>query len=92
MLFSGAVVIAPKEAEAKLWISGKSDINRKDLADKTGTKKDTKFLRCLSNCVSDCQKPTGGQPKDRDECLLECQEGCCTTYEQCTCTLNPGLV
>ena len=80
---------------AKLWISGKSDPNdkpKKDANDRSGTKKDIKFLRCLSNCVSDCTTPTGGRGKDRDECAIECQDDCCQTYEQCTCVLNPNLV
>uniref|UniRef100_A0A7S2H145 SREBP regulating gene protein n=1 Tax=Octactis speculum TaxID=3111310 RepID=A0A7S2H145_9STRA len=77
---------------SKLWISGKSE-KPKDSKDKTGTKKDTKFLRCLSNCVSDCQQlGATGKMTDRDTCYAQCQDDCCETYEQCTCTLNPNLV
>ena len=91
---TGLVAPARPSWAAKTWISGKSDPNdkpKKDAGDRTGTKKDIKFLRCLSNCVSDCTTPTGGRGKDRDECSTECQDDCCQTYEQCTCVLNPNL-
>ena len=92
----GATGLRPCESRAeKLWISGKANPNdkpKKDTNDKSGTKKDIRFLRCLSNCVSDCTTPTGGTGKDRDECAIECQDDCCQTYEQCTCVLNPNLV
>ena len=61
----------------------------KEKGDTKGTKKDISFLRCPSNCVSDCTKiGTSGIPKDRDECLIECQDECCSTYEQCTYTIR----
>ncbi|CAM9513519.1 unnamed protein product [Choristocarpus tenellus] len=69
------------------WISGKS-AQVKGSDDKTGTKKETKYLRCLSNCLADCQKPTYGPEKDREECLQQCQDECCSTYEQCTYTVT----
>ena len=74
----------PREASAKDWISGKPEVPRSDPSDKKGSRKDPTFLRCLGNCVSDCQQLGSGKvaPKDRAECLAECQDGCCTTYEQ----------
>jgi len=73
------------EASAKDWISGKPEVPRSDPSDKKGSRKDPTFLRCLGNCVSDCQQLGSGKaaPKDRAQCLAECQDGCCTTYEQC---------
>ena len=88
---AGAVA-AGEDGEGKRWISGKSDVPVPK-GETKGTKKDIGFLRCLSNCVSDCQKiGASGVPKGRDDCLIECQNECCMTYEQCTCTLNPNLV
>ncbi|CAM9806619.1 unnamed protein product [Discosporangium mesarthrocarpum] len=75
-------VVAAEEPR-KEWISGRS-AQPKGSDDKTGTRKETKYLRCLSNCLADCQKPTSGQERDREECLQTCQDECCTTYEQCT--------
>ena len=82
---SGALVLLEfsGEAVAKVWLSGKPDVPRADPSDKKGSRKDPSFLRCLGNCVSDCQQ-LGGKavPKDRAQCMAECQDGCCTTYEQ----------
>ncbi|CAM9926509.1 unnamed protein product [Scytosiphon promiscuus] len=77
-----AVTDAKKE-----WISGKG-AQPKGSDDKTGTRKESKYLRCLSNCLADCQKPTYGPEKDREECLQTCQDECCTSYEQCTYTVT----
>eukprot|EP00903_Cladosiphon_okamuranus_P008372 g8050.t1 len=74
---------AAGEAGQKEWISGKG-AQPKGSDDKTGTRKESKYLRCLSNCLADCQKPTYGPEKDREECLQTCQDECCTSYEQCT--------
>ncbi|CAM9518516.1 unnamed protein product, partial [Chrysoparadoxa australica] len=71
------------EVEPKLWISGKS-AQPKGSNDKSGTKKDSSYLKCVSGCLADCQSPTAGQEKDRGECLQLCQDQCCKTYEQCT--------
>ncbi|CAN0159085.1 unnamed protein product [Pylaiella littoralis] len=78
----GAATEADKE-----WISGKG-AQPKGSDDKTGTRKESKYLRCLSNCLADCQKPTYGPEKDREECLQICQDECCTSYEQCTYTVT----
>ncbi|CAM9325309.1 unnamed protein product, partial [Hapterophycus canaliculatus] len=78
----GGEAVAKKE-----WISGKG-AQPKGSDDKTGTRKESKYLRCLSNCLADCQKPTYGPEKDREECLQTCQDECCTSYEQCTYTVT----
>ena len=49
---------------------------------KKGSKKDSTFLRCLSSCKQDCQKPGEGNAKL--DCVQDCQDQCCSTYEQCT--------
>ena len=53
---------------------------------KKGTKKDYNYLRCLSGCLARCEAPPspGGQGKERGECLQDCRDDCCDTYEQCT--------
>eukprot|EP00639_Heterosigma_akashiwo_P002677 CAMPEP_0194584188 /NCGR_PEP_ID=MMETSP0292-20121207/16869_1 /TAXON_ID=39354 /ORGANISM="Heterosigma akashiwo, Strain CCMP2393" /LENGTH=96 /DNA_ID=CAMNT_0039439119 /DNA_START=192 /DNA_END=482 /DNA_ORIENTATION=+ len=77
-------VKAAAEADPKVWISGKNPVPNKDKSDRTGTKKDSNYLRSLSDCLARCQAPSGGQAKDRGECLEQCRDECCTTYEQCT--------
>ena len=70
-------------AEAKRWISGKNPDGPSK--DNKGTKRDFKYLQCLSNCLSVCEKPAIGKAeKDRSTCLNECRDECCFTYEQCT--------
>ena len=50
--------------------------------DKSGTKKDITFLRCMSNCKTDCQKPNSGLANL--DCNQDCQDQCCESYEQCS--------
>lgn len=71
----------------KKWMSGKSEKPRGS-KDRTGTKKDSNYLRCLSDCTTECRKPGQGPSKDNAECLEACQDYCCQTYEQCTYTQN----
>jgi hypothetical protein len=84
---SGCVYAAD---EPRLWISGKSDPIRKTSKDKVdGTKKDPKYLSCLNDCVPRCLgPPASGVQKDRLDCLSECQDECCFTYQQCTATIR----
>lgn len=84
----GHVTPAAADGAAKLWISGKSDRTGKDPSDKSGTKKDISYLRCLSNCKAECESPQGGVQRDRGECLQDCQDECCKSYEQCTYTIR----
>ena len=81
--------VGPVEAAegARVWTSGKGDGSSK-AGDKSGTKKDIGYLRCLSNCKADCESPQGGVARDRGECLQDCQDECCKTYEQCTYTIR----
>lgn len=75
-------------AGARLWVSGKS-AQPKGSKDRTGTKRDSSYLRCLSDCTTDCRKPGQGLSKEGNECLELCQAYCCQTYEQCTYLLQP---
>ena len=72
----------------KLYVSGRS-INPPNKDDpKAGTKKDIKFLRCLSSCKSKCQLPSAGLAEDRYDCVQDCQDICCESYEQCSFKLK----
>ena len=71
------------------WVSGRSDPIRKTSKDSNdGTKKDSKYLSCLNDCVPRCQGPPGAETKERGECFAECQDECCFTYQQCTYTIT----
>jgi len=65
----------------------------KNKDDTSGTKKDPGFLRSVSQCKGTCDRtPTAdGLARTREECLSECQDICCTTYEQCTFAIVPRL-
>jgi hypothetical protein len=82
---------APADAAAvgpRRWISGKGE-KPKGSKDRTGTKRDSSYLRCLSDCATDCRKPGQGLSRDSEDCLELCQDYCCQTYEQCTYLLQP---
>lgn len=49
---------------------------------KSDSKKDINFLRCISDCKSRCQLP--GQGLAKTDCIQDCQDQCCTSYEQCS--------
>ena len=78
-----------------VWKTGKSPIvpgeKPRDKSDVKGTRKDPAFLRSLSDCKSKCESTPGpeGLAKSKEECLAECQDICCTTYEQCTFAIVP---
>lgn len=67
-----------------VYKSGKTpdQFKNKNKDDKSGTKKDIKFLRCLSNCKTECQKPSDGLANL--DCNQDCQDQCCESYEQCS--------
>lgn len=72
------------ESSVLIYRSGKnpdasSNINKDS---KVGTKKDINFLRCMSNCKSQCQLPGEGLVKT--DCVQDCQDQCCDSYEQCS--------
>eukprot|EP00584_Thalassiosira_punctigera_P001321 CAMPEP_0172529976 /NCGR_PEP_ID=MMETSP1067-20121228/3879_1 /TAXON_ID=265564 ORGANISM="Thalassiosira punctigera, Strain Tpunct2005C2" /NCGR_SAMPLE_ID=MMETSP1067 /ASSEMBLY_ACC=CAM_ASM_000444 /LENGTH=170 /DNA_ID=CAMNT_0013314115 /DNA_START=81 /DNA_END=593 /DNA_ORIENTATION=- len=78
-----------------IWKTGRAPVvpgqKPKDKGDVKGTKKDPGFLRSISDCRSKCENSPGpdGLAKTSAECLAECQDICCTTYEQCTFAIVP---
>lgn len=66
---------------------------KRDPGDTKGTRKDPNFLRSLSDCKSKCDKTLGpdGLAKSKEDCLSDCQDICCTTYEQCTFAIVPRI-
>mmetsp|Transcript_55635 Transcript_55635/g.65016 ORF Transcript_55635/g.65016 Transcript_55635/m.65016 type:complete len:178 (+) Transcript_55635:53-586(+) len=58
----------------------------KDKSDTKGTKRDPSFLRSISDCKGKCESTNGpdGLARSKEDCLSDCQDICCTTYEQCT--------
>jgi hypothetical protein len=72
------------------WMTGKDPIipgqKSREKGDVSGTRKDPKFLRSLSDCKSQCENTSGsdGLARPKDECLSDCQDICCTSYQQCT--------
>ena len=81
---AAAVVFAPHDGQTwaadqpkapLFYKSGKNPVPPNPPDSKEGTKKDTTFLRCMSNCKSNCQKPGEGLAKL--DCLQDCQDQCC---------------
>jgi hypothetical protein len=68
------------EPQQRIFKSGKNPNQAPD--SKVGTRKDTKFLRCMSDCKSKCQLPGAGLAKT--DCVQDCQDQCCESYEQCS--------
>ena len=82
------------------WVSepaGKAPVvagqKPKDKNDVKGTKKDPDFLRSIGDCRAQCQNTAGpdGLSKPKEDCLSECQDICCNTYEQCTFAIVPRI-
>lgn len=69
-------------ATSKIYKSGKNPDAPKDKDSKDGTKKDIKFLRCISNCKAKCQQPS--EKLAKTDCVQDCQDQCCASYEQCS--------
>jgi hypothetical protein len=82
---------------ATVWLSGKPPripgSKPKDKNDVSGTRKDPSFLRSIADCKNQCENVAGpdGLSKSKEECLSECQDICCTTYEQCTFAIVPRI-
>lgn len=57
---------------------------------KADSKKDISFLRCISQCKSDCQKP--GEGLARRDCVQDCQDQCCESYEQCSFKIKTSVM
>lgn len=91
-----SLVLAPSAVEAAeasntIYISGKTPkvpgAKPKDKNDLSGTKKDPNFLRSIADCKSQCES----KGKTKEDCLSECQDICCMTYEQCTFNIVPRM-
>lgn len=82
---------------ATVWMSGKPPKvpgqKTKDKNDVSGTRKDPNFLRSISSCKSQCENSVGpdGFARSKEECLSDCQDICCTTYEQCSFAIVPRI-
>ena len=59
LLNSPSYAAVDKSNTLTIYKSGKSPKQEDANDPKKGTKKETSFLRCLSNCKADCQKPGG---------------------------------
>ena len=97
---------APEEAQAAaassyvpgtIWKTGKQPKvpgqKPKDKNDTSGTRKDGNFLRSVADCKSQCENSTGpdGYSRSKEECLSDCQDICCKTYEQCSFAIVPRI-
>jgi hypothetical protein len=86
-----------QEPDATIWITGKPPrapgAKAKDKNDVSGTRKDPSFLRSIADCKNKCENSPApdGLSKSKEECLSECQDICCTTYEQCTFAIVPRI-
>jgi hypothetical protein len=96
----GVTFLAAKEscyAEDVIWLSGKSPKvpgqTPNDKNDLKGTRKDPNFLRSIADCKNQCENTpgAGGGFKEKELCLQECQDICCTSYEQCTFAIIPRI-
>ena len=94
---SPSLVHAADGGEATVYKTGKAPIvpggKPRDKNDLKGTRKDPNFLRSIADCRSTCLNTPGpdGLSKPMEDCLSECQDICCTTYEQCTFAITPRL-
>jgi hypothetical protein len=70
------------DAKVLIYKSGKSPTPPNQSDPKKGTKKDSTFLRCISDCKTRCQRPGEGLAKN--DCVQDCQDQCCASYEQCS--------
>ena len=91
LLFQAQCVIAADTGlTAALFKSGKNPYPPNPNDSKAGTKKDSKFLRCISNCKSKCELPSEGLAIERSDCIQDCQDQCCESYEQCSYKIKIG--
>ena len=73
-----------------VYKSGKNPIPIDKNDPKAGTRKDIKFLRCLSACKAKSELPSAGLASNRFDAIQVCQDQCCETYEQCSFKINIG--
>lgn len=89
--------VAADKAASTIWNTGKRPrvpgAKVPDKSDTRGTRKDPSFLRSLSDCKNQCETNLGpdGLARPKDDCLSDCQDICCTTYEQCTFAIVPRI-
>jgi hypothetical protein len=69
-------------------LPGESSQSKSNNSNTQGTRKDPNFLRSISDCKSQCELQG---TKSKEECLSECQDICCKTYEQCTFAIVPRI-
>ena len=77
-----------KSKSALVYKSGKSPVQEDPNDPKVGSKKEKRFLKCISSCKSDCQAPSGGLATSSLDCIQDCQDKCCDSYEQCSYKLK----
>jgi len=76
------VLAAQDVQNPRIYKSGKNPDGVSSKESTIGTKKDISFLRCMSNCKAQCQLPGEGLVKS--DCVQDCQDQCCNSYEQCS--------
>lgn len=99
LVASATAAAAAEEEEKTVYISGKAPkvpgAKPKDKNDVSGTRKDPNFLRSIADCRSQCEakssQTASGDYTTKEDCLSECQDICCTTYEQCTFNIVPRM-
>ena len=86
------------EGGSTKFISGKTPVvpgqKPPDKSNTKGTRKDPDFLRSIADCRNQCQNSSSGPDglaKSKEDCLSECQDICCKTYEQCTFNIVPRI-
>ena len=80
---SGAQTFIYKTGKAPYLVSTGSSDSATSKDDKyPGSKKDSSFLRSMSNCKTRCQQPGEGLAKN--DCVQDCQDQTCNSYEQCS--------
>ena len=95
--FSNPASAADNYAKGTVWLTGKypqvPGQKPHDKKDVKGTRKDANFLRSISDCKAQCERSTGpdGLARSKEDCLSECQDVCCDSYEQCTFAIVPRI-
>mmetsp|Transcript_29300 Transcript_29300/g.41931 ORF Transcript_29300/g.41931 Transcript_29300/m.41931 type:complete len:196 (+) Transcript_29300:47-634(+) len=86
----GLSQLALAEEPSKYYYTGKQPVipgtKPREKGDVKGSKKDPQFLLSLSQCKSQCETRSNpnSELKSKEDCLSECQDICCNSYEQCT--------
>ena len=87
--------VVTNDSQRTIYMTGKPPIlpgetsqGKGNSSNTQGTRKDPGFLRSISDCKSQCELQGS---KSKEECLSECQDICCKTYEQCTFAIVPRI-